>query len=68
MNKRQIKKATKKYFVDGRRYRLPEMPYDKEFNGELCHATGYSVYFVKEYGNFWMNEYVDRDGTLHYGN
>lgn len=68
MNKRQIKKAAKKYFVDGRRYRLSEMPYAHEFDGELCNAIGYCVYFIKEYGSCWWNEYIDSEGNLHYGN
>ena len=33
---------------------LAEMPFDKRFNGELYHATGYS--FKDEYG-IWWNEY-----------
>ncbi len=39
------------------------LPMDKEFNGELCHATGYEWYDGKE----WWNEYEDSDGNLHYG-
>ena len=42
---------------------LAEMPMDKEFNGELCHATGYEWFDGKE----WWNEYEDADGNLHYG-
>ncbi len=46
------------------REELDHMPYDRAFsvdgNEELCHATGYSV-------DGW-NEYVDRNGDLHYGN
>lgn len=42
---------------------LENMPMDKEFGGELCHATGYEYYDGKE----WWNEYIDADGNLHYG-
>ena len=39
------------------------LPMDKEFGGELCHATGYEWHDGKE----WWNEYEDADGNLHYG-
>ena len=39
------------------------LPMDKEFSGELCHATGYEWFDGKE----WWNEYIDADGNLHYG-
>lgn len=42
---------------------LNEMPFDKEFDGELCHATGDEVLIDGEY---W-NEYVSNDGTTRYG-
>lgn len=44
---------------------LDEMPYDKAFGGELCHATGYEVY--DEDTKEWWNEYVDSEGDFHYG-
>lgn len=46
------------------RKELDEMPFDKSFDGEFCHATGYKV--KDEYG-FWWNEYVDSEGILCYG-
>lgn len=45
------------------RERLETMPFDARFNGELCHATGDEVFRNGE----WWNEYMDRDGELHYG-
>jgi hypothetical protein len=45
------------------RERLDVMPFDHEFNGELCHATGYEVFLHGE----WWNEYEDSEGELHYG-
>ena len=38
---------------------LAEMPMDKEFNGELCHATGYEWFDGKE----WWNEYEESVST-----
>ena len=46
------------------RKQLEEMPFDKRFDGELCHATGYAV--KDEYGDWW-NEYVSSEGILCYG-
>ncbi len=43
--------------------KLAEMPFDHEFNNELCHATGYEVLLDGE----WWNEYEDSEGKLHYG-
>ena len=53
--------------MEEKRY-LDEIPFDMgfwidELHYELCHATGYEV---KLYGEWW-NEYIDRDGNLHYG-
>ena len=45
------------------RRELEEMPFDKEFNGELCHATGDEVLIDGE----WWNEYETPDGDLVYG-
>lgn len=49
------------------REELEVMPFDKVFdvNGseELCHATGYEVF----YDNEWWNEYIDSDGEIHLG-
>ena len=46
------------------RKELEEMPFDKMFNEELCHATGYTV--KDEYGEWW-NEYINSEGVLCYG-
>ena len=47
---------------------LLDIPYDKVFvvdsNEELCHATGSEVLI----DGTWWNEFVDRNGDLHYGN
>lgn len=48
------------------RRELDEIPFDKRFDNELCHATGYEVRLAWDTDNWW-NEYVDRDGNLHYG-
>lgn len=50
------------------RRELEIMPFDHEFNGELCHATGYEVCKgdPKNPADWW-NEYEDREGNLHYG-
>ena len=50
------------------RRELAEMPCDKRFGNELCHATGYEVC----HGNpqnlaDWWNEFEDSDGNIHYG-
>ena len=42
---------------------LETMPFDHEFNNELCHATGYEVCI----DGIWWNEYEDSEGNLHYG-
>lgn len=42
---------------------LEEIPFDKEFNGELCHSTGFEFFDGKE----WWNEYEVSSGELHYG-
>ena len=47
------------------RIELEEMPYDHEFDGHLCHATGDRVLF--EDGNWW-NEYINEEGEYEYGN
>jgi len=39
------------------------MPFDKRFDNELCHATGYEVLIDGE----WWDEYVDGEGEYHYG-
>lgn len=47
---------------------LDTMPYDKEFSGELCHATGDEVCFGNpENPADWWNEYEDAEGNVHYG-
>lgn len=46
------------------RKQLEEMPFDKNFDGELCHATGDAV--KDEYGKWW-NEYTTQDGEYCYG-
>lgn len=45
------------------RRELDEMPFDKRFDNELCHATGYEVNIDNE----WWNEYIDSEGEYHYG-
>lgn len=45
------------------RRELEEMPFDKEFDGKLCHATGDEVLIDGE----WWNEYETPDGDLVYG-
>ncbi len=55
------------------REELERIPCDKRFdigNGheELCHSTGYEVCMIDANNQKgWWNEYVDRDGELHYG-
>jgi hypothetical protein len=58
-SKGEIKMKTRK---------LNEMPYDKVFDGENCHATGYLVCLGDQNnpGDWWV-EYVDSKGALHYG-
>ena len=52
-----------------RRISLDTIPHDHSFSvdgrEELCHATGDAVRF--EPNGPWWNEYVDRNGDLHYG-
>lgn len=48
---------------DGDRIELPEMPFDKVFCGELCHATGFAEYS----GGEWWNEYITATGDRWYG-
>lgn len=43
--------------------KLNTMPFDKVFDGENCHATGFEIFDGKE----WWNEYESTDGTLYYG-
>ena len=49
------------------REELNVMPFDKRFDvdgsDELCHATGYEVFYLGE----WWNEYVDSNGDIHLG-
>lgn len=50
------------------RRELDIMPYDKEFDGELCSATGDEVCFGNpENPADWWNEYEDAEGNVHYG-
>ena len=50
------------------RRELKEMPFDKEFDGELCHATGFEVCEGNpENPADWWNEYEDSLGELHLG-
>jgi hypothetical protein len=52
------------------RKELDYMPFDKSFNNELCHATGYEVCFNNHNPNDianWWNEYEDSEGNLYYG-
>ena len=50
------------------RRELPEMPFDKRFDGELCHATGFEECHgdPKNPADCW-NEYEDSQGNIHYG-
>ena len=45
------------------RRELDSMPYDKEYNGRLIHATGDEVMLDGE----WWDEYQDEQGNLFYG-
>lgn len=51
-----------------KRRKLNEMAYDKTFDGENCHATGYEVCLgnINNPGDWWV-EYIDSKGALHYG-
>jgi len=50
------------------RRELVEMPFDMDFGGELCHATGDEVCLGDPSNPAdWWNEYIDQDGNLHYG-
>ena len=48
---------------------LKEMPFDKDFDGELCHATGRELCFSgsPEDSANWWNEYETPEGELVYG-
>lgn len=46
---------------------LETMPYDKMFDGEMCHATGYEVHFTGDPDWEWWNEYEDAEGHSLYG-
>lgn len=50
------------------RRKLKDMPYDKTFNNESCHATGYEVCMcdTNNPGDWWV-EYIDQKGNYHYG-
>lgn len=58
-NKGEIKMKTRKLY---------DKIYDKTFDGENCHATGYLVCLGDENnpGDWWV-EYIDAKGGLHYG-
>lgn len=58
---KQIKRTTN---WEVERKQLEEMPFDKRFDGELCHATGDTV--KDEYGDWW-NEYLSSEGVYCYG-
>lgn len=47
---------------------LEEMPFDKVFDGEFCHATGDEVCLgdPKNPADWW-EEFEDSEGNLHYG-
>ena len=50
------------------RRELVEMPFDMDFGGELCHATGDEVCLGDQSNPAdWWNEYIDQDGNLYYG-
>ena len=52
------------------RRELETMPFDHDFGGTLCKATGWEVCFAgddpEDPANWW-NEYVSPDGKLEYG-
>ncbi len=54
--------------IEMKRRKLNEMAYDKTFDGENCHATGYEVCLgnINNPGDWWV-EYIDSKGALHYG-
>ena len=58
-NKGEVKMRTRK---------LNKMPFNKVFDGEDCHATGYVVCLGEENNPCdWWVEYIDSKGVLHYG-
>ena len=54
--------------MEDARRELEIMPFDHEFNGELCHATGEEVHFSGDPDYLWWNEYEDAAGNFQYGN
>lgn len=52
------------------RRKLESMPFDHDFGGTLCKATGFEACFAgddpEDPANWW-NEYVSPDGKLEYG-
>ena len=50
------------------RRELAEMPFDREFDGISCHATGFEVCDGNPLNpaDLW-NEYTDTEGNLYYG-
>lgn len=63
-----FKNTTNKGEIEMKTRKLNEMAYDKTFDGENCHATGYVVCLGNENnpGDWWV-EYIDSKGVLHYG-
>ena len=49
--------------------KLDDMPADKMFDNELCHATGRECCLTEKVTDpsEWWNEYLDSDGVYHYG-
>lgn len=50
-----------------------EVPFAMAFitddgNEELCDSTGREVRFEFDSGKYWYGEFVDSNGSLHYGN
>lgn len=41
------------------------MPWDKAFDGQLCHATGYE-FCMANLPEDWWNEYIDGNGEYYY--
>ena len=69
INQRKIRSTRKgKITMEDARRELEIMPFDHEFNGELCHATGEEVHFSGDPDYLWWNEYEDAAGNFHYGN
>ncbi len=43
------------------------MPWDKAFDGQLCHATGYEFSMADDNGDWWNEYYDDTVNRYYYG-